>query len=381
MSTAEIEVDEPDDFIAGIQDQVNEFLDLLEEEMPDDNVPIEETDEEIIELKDIVVVESQKDDGHVEEISQEDFESADVVALEIPEEILSVEYLAYDDESTQTIDLEAIEDNALVGDMSKENLDSKFVPEKQIEKKAFARGTPRRARRSSRHGFVLAGGFVLLIAVVFSGWFYFKPKPVPVVLPSKPEPAGIARERAPSEDAAARQDSRIVVSPQPPVGQALQAESKADIQIPETQPPRETEIDQSLQPQSQAVGKPHSDMSEAEAPAVQNKDNLPEPSAVKTPAEKIVSPGETFETGRAYFTIQVASFATKPFAESSLKRLKQKGYPAYLVVKENADSSVLYKLRVGKYKTLNQARTVAESWHDSQIKSYIIVQSKDDISL
>jgi septal ring-binding cell division protein DamX len=84
---------------------------------------------------------------------------------------------------------------------------------------------------------------------------------------------------------------------------------------------------------------------------------------------------------KRYFTLQVATLKNKAFVDSNLTNLKKKGYPAYVVEKKYDKGLVLYKLRIGKYKTKADAKKAAGLFYSKEQMQYVIVQSEIDISL
>ena len=84
---------------------------------------------------------------------------------------------------------------------------------------------------------------------------------------------------------------------------------------------------------------------------------------------------------KRYFTLQVATLKNKAFVDFNLTKLKKKGYPAYVVEKKYDKGLVLYKLRIGKYKTKADAKKAAGLFYSKEQMQYVIVKSEIDISL
>ncbi len=62
----------------------------------------------------------------------------------------------------------------------------------------------------------------------------------------------------------------------------------------------------------------------------------------------------------ASFSIQVGSFAHEKQAEVLIQRLKEKGYPAYIRSQIISGMGRMYQVRIGRYRTLNDARREAK---------------------
>jgi hypothetical protein len=65
-------------------------------------------------------------------------------------------------------------------------------------------------------------------------------------------------------------------------------------------------------------------------------------------------------SGDAPFSIQVGSFAHKQPAEDLTQDLKGKGYPAYITSQVISGLGRMYQVRIGHYRTLEEARRKAE---------------------
>jgi cell division protein FtsN len=62
----------------------------------------------------------------------------------------------------------------------------------------------------------------------------------------------------------------------------------------------------------------------------------------------------------APFTIQVGSFARKEQAEALTQSLRGKGYPAYVTTEVISGMGRMYQVRIGHYRTLDEAKTEAK---------------------
>lgn len=89
----------------------------------------------------------------------------------------------------------------------------------------------------------------------------------------------------------------------------------------------------------------------------------PAPSMVEQPKTTVV---------KSAFAIQVFSFKDKERAEASLKQLKEKGYPAYVMMSDLGPRGVFYRVRVGSFTTEGEAEKILGSVN-KDFKSGIIV--------
>jgi cell division septation protein DedD len=69
---------------------------------------------------------------------------------------------------------------------------------------------------------------------------------------------------------------------------------------------------------------------------------------------------ERARSGDAPFTIQVGSFAHKKQAEDLTQHLKGKGYPAYVTSQVISGMGRMYQVRIGHYRTVNEAKREAK---------------------
>ena len=72
-------------------------------------------------------------------------------------------------------------------------------------------------------------------------------------------------------------------------------------------------------------------------------------------------PSERARSGDAPFTIQVGSFAHKKQAEDLTQYLRGKGYPAYLTSQVISGMGRMYQVRIGHYRTVDEAKREAKS--------------------
>jgi cell division septation protein DedD len=110
---------------------------------------------------------------------------------------------------------------------------------------------------------------------------------------------------------------------------------------------------------------PPSPKSESPAPAPVAATNVPAPA----PAASATSPSEPAGSG---FSIQVAALRERGEADTIVKRLASKGYPAYVVAPAKGSASI-YRVRVGKYKDRREADTVAAKLQkEEQFKPWVV---------
>ncbi len=107
-----------------------------------------------------------------------------------------------------------------------------------------------------------------------------------------------------------------------------------------------------------------------EAPAAEKA-----PAVEKAPAAHAASGIVTMPNAvkaRDAFAIQVFSFKDKVRADASLKLLKNKGYPAYMMMSDLGPRGIFYRVRVGSFTSEDEAKKNLESVH-RDFKSGIIV--------
>jgi len=102
------------------------------------------------------------------------------------------------------------------------------------------------------------------------------------------------------------------------------------------------------------------------------KNDLPAPPAAKPPAAAAPSSAVSSEPAGAGFAIQVAALREREEADTIVKRLAGKGYPAYVVAPAQGSPSV-FRVRVGKYKERREADTVAARLQkEEQFRPWIV---------
>ena len=111
---------------------------------------------------------------------------------------------------------------------------------------------------------------------------------------------------------------------------------------------------------------PPSPKAEASAPPAERTatTNVPAPSPAASAA--------TSEPAGAGFSIQVAALRERGEADTIVKRLASKGYPAYVLAPAKGSASI-FRVRVGKYKDRREADTVAAKLQkEEQFKPWVV---------
>jgi cell division septation protein DedD len=106
------------------------------------------------------------------------------------------------------------------------------------------------------------------------------------------------------------------------------------------------------------------------APKAERPAEAPSTSA-KATADRSAAPADPEPAG-AGFSIQVAALRERQEADSIVKRLAAKGYPAYVAapIKEKVP---IFRVRVGKYKDRSEADTVAAKLQkEEQFKPWVV---------
>ena len=111
---------------------------------------------------------------------------------------------------------------------------------------------------------------------------------------------------------------------------------------------------------------------QAEAPPTpRSEDPAPAPAAAAPAGAANASAAPTEPPG-AGFAIQVAALREREEADTIVKRLAGKGYPAYVVTPEKGAPQV-FRVRVGKFKERREADTVAARLSkEEQFKPWIV---------
>ena len=91
----------------------------------------------------------------------------------------------------------------------------------------------------------------------------------------------------------------------------------------------------------------------------------------ETPAPAAAPAAPTEPAGTGY-SIQVAALRERGEADTIVKRLASKGYPAYVVAPAKGSASI-FRVRVGKYKDRREADTVAAKLQkEEQFKPWVV---------
>jgi cell division septation protein DedD len=81
--------------------------------------------------------------------------------------------------------------------------------------------------------------------------------------------------------------------------------------------------------------------------------------AIKSSAAMVEEPKTMI--ARPAFAVQVFSFKDKVRADASLKQLKDKGYPAYVMMSDLGSRGMFYRVRVGSFATEGEAEKSLEA--------------------
>jgi len=115
--------------------------------------------------------------------------------------------------------------------------------------------------------------------------------------------------------------------------------------------------------------KPEAPITASAAPAPAPEPAAPAPPPAPAPAPAAAVAGEAAGTG---FAIQVAALRERTEADSIVKRLAGKGYPAYVLAPAKGAPSV-FRVRVGKFKERREADTVAARLQkEEQFKPWVV---------
>ncbi len=179
-------------------------------------------------------------------------------------------------------------------------------------------------------------------------------EPVPQPAPASPAPAA-----TPGNDP---------TKAQPPSPPSEDDKLSYPERLTEKKPPREqlTHAAEPAAPPSQAKNPPP-----ANAVSESKHAEPPAPSVAPPPpaASRAISPNDGIDPG-GVFAVQVAALNARGEADAIVHRLTTKGYPAYVV--PPGDGAVMYRVRVGKYKTRREAEPIATKLQkEEQFKPWI----------
>jgi cell division septation protein DedD len=85
-----------------------------------------------------------------------------------------------------------------------------------------------------------------------------------------------------------------------------------------------------------------------------------------TPAPAVVTAAKASDPSGPGFAVQVAAYRDRRDADTLAKQLAAKGYPAFVMDPVKGTSTALFRVRVGKYKTLKDAEAVESRLQTSE---------------
>jgi cell division septation protein DedD len=125
------------------------------------------------------------------------------------------------------------------------------------------------------------------------------------------------------------------------------------------------------EPSAEALKKSSEPVPAAEAPTPKSEAPITA-SAAPPPATPVPAPAVSAEPPGAGFAIQVAALRERAEADTIVKRLASKGYPAYVLAPAKGAPSV-FRVRVGKFKERREADTVAARLQkEEQFKPWVV---------
>jgi len=166
-----------------------------------------------------------------------------------------------------------------------------------------------------------------------------------------------------------------------PIAPAPARTAGTSTQLPAEAPPPSDEL---TFPEVLKNGSEHPDKlkaSASEAPPSAKaapKTTPPAPQAVKQPTAPPANPPTPVATSTAPepsgpgFAVQVAAFKDRRDADTMVKRLSGKGYPAFIMAPVKGAPTAFYRVRVGKYKDQREAEAVSRKLEkEEQLKPWI----------
>lgn len=169
--------------------------------------------------------------------------------------------------------------------------------------------------------------------------------------PIEPAPQPAIPESAPP----AGSDPRTAAAPPPP----------AELSYPERLGEKKQPKDQ-LKPAEKAIEKPPA----AAKPASPPPPAASSPGAPAAHGAPATSAAPAAAESGGDFTVQIAALNARSEADAIAHRLTTKGYPAYVVPPGNG--AVMYRVRVGKFKTRREAEPIATKLQkEEQFKPWI----------
>ncbi|MCP4566417.1 MAG: SPOR domain-containing protein [FCB group bacterium] len=87
------------------------------------------------------------------------------------------------------------------------------------------------------------------------------------------------------------------------------------------------------------------------------------------PVEPEVTPASEDYSGLEGFVVQIGSYSSYEFAEMMAEKYRQREYPAF-VVTADIGGETFYRLRVGVYETMEEAKQIGELLKDRYTAEY-----------
>ncbi len=116
------------------------------------------------------------------------------------------------------------------------------------------------------------------------------------------------------------------------------------------------------------------DGGEPVAPSEESLASPPAPPHDETPPPS--QPPAAKETSSGQFAIQVASYATEDEAKKTVAKWKHKGYSAYTTEGEVAGRGTWHRVRIGRFKSRQEADTYLEKLKSTEKVSALVVSTK-----
>ena len=85
---------------------------------------------------------------------------------------------------------------------------------------------------------------------------------------------------------------------------------------------------------------------------------VPAPRAAAASAPAVAAASTASDPTGPGFAVQVAAYRDRRDADTLAKQLSAKGYPAFVMDPVKGTSTALFRVRVGKYKTLKDAEAI-----------------------
>lgn len=75
---------------------------------------------------------------------------------------------------------------------------------------------------------------------------------------------------------------------------------------------------------------------------------------------------------KGYFSLQVCSFQNRAKAEKIAKKLREKGFPAYIVRRDLGEKGVWFRVRIGEFKSSKEAEEVRQKISQEYKDSFVV---------